>query len=642
METDHLEKNIKEIFEGGKYVIPLYQRNYAWRENEIVQLLQDVYESFKKNKCGNYFIGSLVVLRRQNGDFEVIDGQQRLTTMSLITRILDISKNPCLFYDSRPEVEEFFKEFYKDCDIHDLDYPQIIHLKNAVGFIKESNLDENVTNPVTLQELVKDKDFVDFFANNVKLVRVEIPEDTDVASYFEIMNNRGVQLKKHEILKSLLMAKLNNEADQKEFAYIWDACSQMDTPIQRNFNADLRRKYFGDSYDEFRWEAIFENYSEVNSSITSFNMFSISDVLQGKTDNQLSDIVNENDGEIEEEASEYKSIIDFPNFLMHVFKLKYETSSREIQLNEKYLLEVYSEIESQIDPKDFIKSLFFFRTIFDRFIVKTISDQNVEDEIKWTLHKPSKYSTSWKYINSFGDTEDASRQERIVKAISMLQVTFRTRIYKNWLQDILKWFKDEKKDVPINEITAIEYQKLLDNLILKYYKEREFASKPIPENEDICRSNSYFEGTNTPHFIFNFIDYLYWVDSKNPTRINRINTKYEIKDFEFKYWNSVEHHMAREWAERNEIANRDNFIDCLGNLCLISKGSNSRLSDRDVKEKVQSFGNGNIGAKRQVMYAMSKDSEDKYTWTETKIKEHYKDLMRLIENRNEILGIDLQ
>ena len=95
--------------------------------------------------------------------------------------------------------------------------------------------------------------------------------------------------------------------------------------------------------------------------------------------------------------------------------------------------------------------------------------------------------------------------------------------------------------------------------------------------------------------------------------------------------------MAREWAERNRVENRDAFIDCLGNLCLISRSSNSRLSDRDVKEKVQTFGNGNLGAKRQVMYNMSKDADEKYTWTEQKIKQHYNDILSLIGQRKEIL-----
>ena len=95
--------------------------------------------------------------------------------------------------------------------------------------------------------------------------------------------------------------------------------------------------------------------------------------------------------------------------------------------------------------------------------------------------------------------------------------------------------------------------------------------------------------------------------------------------------------MAREWADRNGITDKDEFIDNLGNLCLISKSSNSRLSDRDVKEKVQTFGGGNLGAKRQIMYKMSKDAEDTYTWTEDKIKQHYNDLLELLKNRKNIL-----
>ena len=97
--------------------------------------------------------------------------------------------------------------------------------------------------------------------------------------------------------------------------------------------------------------------------------------------------------------------------------------------------------------------------------------------------------------------------------------------------------------------------------------------------------------------------------------------------------------MAQEWAERNKdkVPDKDNYINCLGNLCLISKRSNSRLSDRDIKEKVQTFGNGNLGAKRQIMYKMSQDSEETYTWNKEKIKRHYNNIMQLIEKRLDIL-----
>ena len=328
--------------------------------------------------------------------------------------------------------------------------------------------------------------------------------------------------------------------------------------------------------------------TKIHMGISS-NRSNAEDILQMKTITNKAQI--DDDEEIEEEASEYKSILDFPNFIMHVFKLKYQTEQIDISLNEKDLLSVYDQIKKKIDSKDFLKALFFCRVVFDKFIIKTISDKNAEDEIKWILHKPTKYEKSWKYTNSFGDSHE---QYRIVKALSMLQVTFRTRIYKNWLYDILKWFYEEKKNISVE---AKEYINKLDELILQYYKEREIQyNRILQEKESVSKDNTYSLGTDTPHFIFNFIDYLYWVDSKNSCPINKVC---KIEDFEFKYWNSVEHHMAREWAERNNIANREKFIDCLGNLCLISKGVNSRLSDRDVKEKVQTFGKGNLGMDRK-------------------------------------------
>lgn len=622
MENNNLGKSIKNIFDGQyKYIIPLYQRNFAWRKDEIEQLLQDVYEAYKREES-YYYIGSLVVLKRANGDFEVIDGQQRLTTLSLITKILGINEEPRLFYDSRPEVEEFFRAFYKSTDgTCDIDYPQIFYLKNAIDYIKEISLDATGKSKIK----ITDKDFINYFANNVILVRVEIPQDTDVASYFEIMNNRGVQLQKHEILKSLLIAKLDNETEQKEFAIIWNACSQMDIPIQRLFNADLRRKYFENAYDNF--VCPFEDTDNSTENTVKNESFCIEDILQGRHINGQSNNEENEDKEIEEDVSEYKSIIDFPNFLMHVFKMKYQEQI-DIPLNEKELLHIYEQIEDKIDSKDFIKALFFSRVVFDRYIVKTVTDKTVEDEIKWTLRKPTKYTNSWKYTNTFGDTLE---QRRIEKALSMLQVTFRTRIYKNWLQDILKWFYDRKSI----EVDANDYTEKIDGLILQYYAEREIKNIQLLESESVSKNNSYSLGTDTPHFIFNFIDYLYWVDSKNE---NKINKSYSIEDFDFKYWNSVEHHMAREWADRNGITDKDEFIDNLGNLCLISKSSNSRLSDRDVKEKVQTFGGGNLGAKRQIMYKMSKDAEDTYTWTEDKIKQHYNDLLELLKNRKNILG----
>ena len=80
---------INELLDNDKYIIPIYQRNYAWEDKEISLLIQDLGNACQKAK-DNYYIGSLVVYKRENGDFEVIDGQQRLTTLTLIMYQLNL------------------------------------------------------------------------------------------------------------------------------------------------------------------------------------------------------------------------------------------------------------------------------------------------------------------------------------------------------------------------------------------------------------------------------------------------------------------------------------------------------------------------------------------------------------------------
>lgn len=652
METTNLGKSIKEIFNGQyKYVVPLYQRNFAWRQEHIEQLLQDVYEAYntykRNNNTGNYFIGSLVVLKRSNGDFEVIDGQQRLTTLSLITKIMGINDEPRLYYDSRPEVEEFFKAFYKsekaECNI---DYPQTFHLRNTIDYIKEAKLDAE-DNGKTIDSV--EEGFKSFFANNVILVCVEIPQDTDVASYFEIMNNRGEQLQKHEILKSLMMKDLDT-TQRNEFALIWDACSQMDIPIQKSFKAGdvdsvgTRNYYFGENYDKFNFIGLAKSSglpNAVNSQNEKNNRgiencfsndgFTIDQIIgENKTVESMGN--DHKDDEEYESEYQYKAIIDFPNFLMHVFKIMFP--NYDIPLNEKFLLSKYKELEERIEPDEFVKKLLFCRTIFDRYVVKTtVNEKDTEDGEKWELIKPTKYEKKWEYIGTYNNSNGISKaQARIVKALSMLQVTFRTRIYKNWLHEVLKWF-DERN---IIDAKYKDYIEKLDEIILGNYKELEYTN--LDDKDSLTKDNSYSLGTNTPHFLFNFIDYLYWIDSQNEKSIFGKNPK-DLKDFEFKYWNSVEHHMAREWAERNQIDGKDDFIDNLGNLCLISKSANSRLSDRDVKEKVETFGKGNLGANRQIMYNETDNHDGTYTWDKDKIKKHYNELLKLLSKREDILKL---
>jgi uncharacterized protein with ParB-like and HNH nuclease domain len=82
---------------------------------------------------------------------------------------------------------------------------------------------------------------------NTFIFRTELPSETELNHYFEIMNNRGEQLEKHEILKARLMGVLNNDSlESNVFSAIWDACSNMGDYIWNNFEKKLGLKIFAD------------------------------------------------------------------------------------------------------------------------------------------------------------------------------------------------------------------------------------------------------------------------------------------------------------------------------------------------------------------------------------------------------------
>src|SRR5215813_12564278 len=94
--------SINQLFsQGSYYSIPIYQRNYAWGEKEITQLIQDIADYAEKNLYKDYYIGTLVVYERKDESkgvvYETIDGQQRLTTLTILLSTLKNNKTKLNF-----------------------------------------------------------------------------------------------------------------------------------------------------------------------------------------------------------------------------------------------------------------------------------------------------------------------------------------------------------------------------------------------------------------------------------------------------------------------------------------------------------------------------------------------------------------
>lgn len=633
--AEQLNKTIEEVWRE-RYVVPLYQRNFAWTEDQIGQLLQDIYDHspigcFKKDKCDNYYLGSLVLLQRRNGVWEVIDGQQRLTALHIICRYLGILSSPRLTYDSRPAVERFFEGLFDSSSWDTFKKECQRRTENKISRLTETlDIVENYQiqildgeRHITLKGLSEEDRAIlsEYIRNKVILVCTPLPEDTDVAAYFEIMNNRGEQLQSHEIVKALLMRDLGTN-QRYIFSTIWDACSQMDISIQKSLSKLRARGLFGENYDTLNLDIV--NRADAGDDSLK-KEYTIDQILGNSFVPDNSDIGEDN----EDIVSDLRSIIDFPNFLMQAFRLYAEVEKGKenaVPLNSDNMPVVKPDFIS--DPMDFIKALLRMRVLFDKYVVKTQGDANDEEsDLKWRLQRPTKYEyvkNGNKYsrvglVNTFSNNTSSDNDEeedvnnRIVKLESMLQVTFNTARNKKWLYALMSWlYKRTKDNLSIDFDSLL---KMLEQWALDYYRTL------VEEREKNKDKRLIFEaGTDTPHFLFNFIDYLYWLawlaSKQGKTTVRYAN---EIGNFQFRYYNSVEHHLPQSYE------NTDVDVDMIGNLCLISRRKNSSLNDKGPEEKAKI--EEGLQPKRLIMYKITRD---KRHWGKDEIEEHQREIEELI------------
>lgn len=608
-----------------KYIIPIYQRNYAWGKDEIELLIQDISEA-KKDK--NYYIGSLVVAKREDG-YEVIDGQQRLTTLKLLLSYYGKSDNINLEFEHRDESNHGLKNLSSDNNSQ----------KNSI----EHGFEIIKAYKNKLSEEIKDS-FFSFLLKNVIILRIEVPKDTELNHYFEIMNNRGEQLEHHEVLKARLMSFLDNKEnnERKLFALIWDACSDMSVYAIKRFpysndNKSIRTEFFGDLCDQL--PAIDaeknNNFGQMLSLMEELRSNESQDNNQSFEPNSIlsllgtNEIYNENKDDEDFIYSKFNSLIDFPNFLMIVLKIfNKDNKDRDISLNDKFLLNSFEYLTSKEDIKAFIICLLKCRLIFDRYVIKT---KDTEDG--WILNgiKKYKYKNKEQYyfseVNTFGiafknkavseeylDNEtgsDTCKHNDIVQILSMFHVSFRQKINKNWLFDILDWLYREPSLKKSYELEEGEYLNKLEEKAYEYYKERK-----VDEDKMFLEG-----GQSTPHYIFNYLDYLLWKNWDEYLKENGFMTK---NQFRFSLSRtSIEHYLAQNLApEGSKVHN-------FGNLCLISPHQNSALSDYETTTK-RSFYEG--ASKRfDCMSLKQAIMLSKENWADKDIEKHCEDMKNLLD-----------
>lgn len=650
-DNDVQEFDLKALLSSsGQYTIPVYQRNFAWGEGEITQLIQDIIDSLKNNDSRHYYLGTLVVYERlENGVsvYETIDGQQRLTTLSILMSVLknewkeDLNGTMNWFdslnleFKSRKSSSILLTHLFNTGTVEGIDYHK------SSNIVAAYNLSKKLLQKILKEENLDIHQFIDYLFFKVKILRVSVPHDTDLNHYFEIMNTRGEQLEKHEIVKAKLLKVFTvlPTPERNEIAHVfnsvWEATSNMERYLQYGFTPTQRSTLFG----EKNWGHLnVHNFDELTYAIGLVQekgkpdiTFSIKQIL---TEN----IASAADEKVEDRPVRFYSVVNFENFLLHVLRLM-KGAIKDIPLDDKRLISVFKEeIEQSPDKvkfvKDFCYNLFKTKYLFDKYIIKR---EFVGGNDHLSLKRLKRYEgTNVSYVNTFGeDTDESDNNEnrKLQMLLSMFHVSTPTMVYKHWLSAALNF--PYNNIVEKGNINAPEYIKYLEKIAKSFVFGRHLRNVEPFEYynvifndqaeadlawDDVDEKKLTFGNVNN-NLIFNYIDYLYWKNSDNSDD--------KITKYEFSYRSSVEHYYPQNpmdgGVKKLTTPEEKKALNCIGNLCLISHSKNSKLSNFSPLQKNEFYSN-NIDSIKQ--YMMMKSGNN---WDLQAIEHHDKEVKELLK-----------
>ncbi|GAA8301701.1 DUF262 domain-containing protein [Helicobacter pylori] len=240
------------------YQIPIYQRLYQWTEENCEKLLDDLFFNYEDDRESDYFCGSLVLIlisedSKKAKTYDIVDGQQRLSTFILLAKVLAALYSERLTEESKDYLQESLITRYGKKDRLNF---------SAVGFNSKKNFQYALTsfndvpisnnknnylkNAICLKNYLRKKeiedinDFIDWLYCNVVFVTITCPDADKALRIFNVLNARGLALNATDIFKGELLKELAKEEDQKKLVSRWNAlsqkCSDNDLTIETLFS----------------------------------------------------------------------------------------------------------------------------------------------------------------------------------------------------------------------------------------------------------------------------------------------------------------------------------------------------------------------------------------------------------------------
>jgi hypothetical protein len=614
--------------------IPIYQRLYVWKGSQIKVLFADLYDAWL-NKNDIFYLGGVIVVKHENNEsfklFDLIDGQQRFTTLWLLSIVFGNDLHQFIIdktlkesvlrinFSIREHATTYFKEVLNNKDAnHSSISSELNNIEDALALIK------SLKNEYFKNSLDDIPDFASFLYKQVKLIFTEVPAKTDLNKLFEVINNRGVQLQHHEILKAALLSKITNHIDRIKYGYLWNACSYMNGFIEKNLKEEAGIR-IQDYYENNGIEKLADP-NEILSAISADNSeastMNLLDILKADEEASI-----KNSSEIEYEADDVRSIISFPMLLLHTLRIfNLQNGKNDIsRIKEKELLKEFNKYffeplgnhpngeEETVEA--FIELLWKVRYAFDKFVIKWVNEENEDIHSISLLYKQ----------NSKGNYYLQRRKPETNEGFALLQSMLyhsQEMTTQYWLTPFLaKAIYSNKKDELYAYLMALDNRLFTssysDKLIERTWRE---MNNQLVENIDLSKLHES-SGVNFSHYWFYKLEFILWF-------LYASEKDERWKKFRITAKNSVEHISPQHPKETDVNRVSENMLNKLGNLALVSRSINSEYSNLPFNEKRQRFKNNNSykvdSLKMDILYKNN-------SWSDDLAKQHQDDMLKAFE-----------
>ncbi|MCH5234101.1 MAG: DUF262 domain-containing protein [Muribaculaceae bacterium] len=603
MKSDNINnftpKTLAEDHPDVVFNIPIYQRLFAWEKKQIYKLLEDLTECWK-NKESNYYIGILTVSKNTNQQLDLIDGQQRMTVVSLIAIALkELYEDELKYWDkflnfgkriefsAREKDTQYF--YQRSCGINETLYPNKmmeqsindIKIWLQTQFLKEDNiLDYNDI-----------KDFSDFIWNNLIFFCSYLPESylnnpRGLNKYFEAMNATGKQLQQHEIL---LVDLINGHPQSESLSILWNKIGDEYKRILSRGEEESIDNY------RLRYEDIMQNYQTLlkNNDKLATEFSSIEEI-----EPKSNKFYESNLGDVFQ-----KMIISFEELLLMALDLT-----------------IGSEYSSSFYKTDHLLTRFRDANLKE----KNLIDEFFENLIKCRLILD--YKIIWQETEGDYDynliTLDINH--KIEKFQSMLHVSNQNQFYR-WLKPYIKWIIDNPSPKPEQEFKAL------------FDIDRSLHPN-LPKKAELTYQS--VESGKVERYWFWRLDFELWDHVDKEWLKDYPQYKEAVKRYVFRSNRSIEHLHPQTPTDSKSDKWEGYELNRFGNLAMISSSFNSQQSNDPAGMKMERIHHQIETSQLQSLkmldmwtkYKESNENDTSDTWTKDKVIQHENEMYQFLEN----------